>query len=269
MTAPVKVTGQKVDTRKGTPPKYAIKGRVPGSAPKLVGAFFGPPKTGKTTLALSGKNSLHLSFDPQGDMTQTLKGRKDITVVEPQSYQEVDEIIRALFTTDKGRFPFVVADSITFMFQMFGGEEITRTYLENKDMRRAYGRAGALTSQVINDMIKIPEAHVLFTAHIDKEHEDDPGVSTVDVSVGETEVKLAVTPMVWKVLGPGVSFIGRTYKKSVSTQDSAGRRNRETQFRVSFNDGARSPAGSRIPMEGDMLIELDTMEKLATLLTKE
>jgi hypothetical protein len=263
------VTGRKVETRKGTPVKYAITGRPPGSAPRLVGAFFGPPKTGKTTLALSGKNALHMSFDPQGDMTQTLAGRKDITVVEPADYMEVDGIVRALHTSDKGRFSFVVVDSITFMFQLFGGNEITQTYLDNKDMRRAYGRAGALTSQVINDLLRIPEAHVIFTAHIDKEHEDDPGVSTVDASLGETEVKLAVTPMVWKVLGPGVSFIGRTYKKTMQTRNSDGTRNRETQFRVSFNDGARSPAGSRIPMEGDMLIELDTLDKLATQLTKE
>lgn len=261
------VTGKRVETRKGTPTKYAINGRAPGTAPKLVGAFFGPPKTGKTTLALSGKSPLHISFDPQGDMTQTLKGRKDITVVEPQSYLEVDEIIRALYTTDRGRFPFIVADSITFMFQQFGGNEITQTYLENKDMRRAYGRAGALTGQVINDMVRIPDAHIIFTAHIDKEHEDEPGVVTADPALGETEVKLAVTPMVWKVLGPAVSFIGRTYKKSTVVQDSAGRRNRETQFRVSFNDGARSPAGSRLPMEGDLLIELDTLDKLATQLT--
>ena len=262
------VTGGKVETRKGTPTKYAIQGRAPGTASQLVGAFFGPPKTGKTVLACSGGNTLLLSFDPQGDMTAPLKGRKDITVVEPKDYTEVDAIIRALFTTDRGRFDFVVADSLTFMFQAFGGADITKVYLENKDMRRAYGRAGALVSQVINDMVRIPDTHVIFTAHIAKEHEED-GVVSVDTSVGETELKLAITPMVWKVLGPAVSFIGRTYKKDVILKNSDGSRNKETQYRVSFNDGMRSPAGSRIEMEGDLLIETDTLKKLAANLTKE
>lgn len=259
-----KVTPKKVETRKGTPTvKGAIKGRKPGDVATLKGVFFGPPKTGKTTLACSGKNVLLISFDPQGDMTETLKGRDDITVVEPQDYKEIDELIRALYTSDKGRFDWVVVDSLTFLFQMIGGREITDTFMENKDFRRAYGRAGAAVGQIITDLSRLPESHVIFCAHIAKEQEDEPGVSTVDSSLGETEVKLAVTPMVWKILGPAVSFIGRTYKKNVVTRDSEGKRNKETEFRVSFNDGSRSPAGSRIPLEGDMLIELDTLQQLA------
>lgn len=263
-----RVTGNKVETRKGTPTKYAIQGRTPGTVTQLVGAFFGPPKTGKTTLACSGGNTLLLSFDPQGDMTETIQGRKDITVVEPKDYQEIDGIIRALMTTDKGRFDFVVVDSLTFLFDLFGGRDIALTYMENKDMRRAYGKAGATTSLVISDMVRIPETNVIFNAHIAKEKEEEAGVVSLDYTLGETEVKLAVSPMVWKTLGPAVSFIGRTYKKTVNVKDSSGNRNRETQFRVSFNDGARSPAGSRIPMEGDMLIETDTLSKLAAKIKK-
>lgn len=258
-----KVQGKEVQTRKGTPKKYAIEGRQPGEAKTLKGALFGPPKTGKTTLANSGKNTLMLSFDPQGDMTKTLAKRDDITVVEPESYQEVDEIIRALHTTDSGRFKFVTVDSLTFLFDMIGGKDINETYLANKDMRRAYGKAGAAVSQIISDLLKLKQEHVIFTAHLDKEHEDQPGVVTVDSSLGETEVKLAVTPMVWKTLGPGVSFIGRTYKKTKNVIGEDGKRNKETEYRVSFNDGQRSPAGARIPLGADYEIELDTLEKMA------
>lgn len=259
---PNKVQGKEVQTRKGTPKKHAISGRTPGTVKTLKGVFFGPPKTGKTTLALSGTNILHMSFDPQGDMTQTITGRKDVTVVTPESYNEVDEIIRALYTTDKGRFNYVVPDSLTFLFQLLAGKDIADAVLANKDPRRAYQKGGASVGQIVSDLVRLPNTNVLFTAHLDKEYEEDPGIVTVDSSLGETEVKLAVTPMVWKILGPAVSFIGRTYKKQVNTVVK-GKRNKTTEYRVSFNDGDRSPAGSRIPLEGDYLIELDTMKKLA------
>jgi len=42
-----------------------------------------------------------------------------------------------------------------------------------------------------------------------------------------------------------VGFIGRTYKKQEWTDG-----NKETKFYVSYNDGERSPAGSRYDMEG-------------------
>lgn len=259
-----KVEAVKVDTRKGTPTKHAITGRKPGTVKTYKGVFFGPPKTGKTTLACSGKNVLLLSFDPQGDMTQTITDRNDITVVEPQSYTEIDELIQALYTTDSGRFDWVVVDSITFLFQLLGGKEINKQYQENRDVRRAYGKAGASVAQIINDLVRLPKENVIFTAHLDKEYEEDPSVVTVDSSLGETEVKVAVTPMVWKILGPAVSFIGRTYKRQRLVAGSDGKRNKVTEFHVSFNDGDRSPAGARIPLEGDLLIELDTLNKLAT-----
>ena len=258
-----KIEGKEVQTRKGTPKKYAISGHKPGEASRLAGLFFGPPKTGKTTAANSGKDTLMLSFDPQGDTTKTITGRKDITVVEPESYKELDEIVRALHTTDSGRFGFVNVDSITFMFQMIGGREITDTYVNNKDMRRAYGKAGAATAQVISDLLKLKKEHVIFTAHLDKEQEEEPGVISMDQSLGETLVKVAVTPMVWKTLGPGVSFIGRTYKQTKNVRNEDGTRNKVTEYRVSFNDGERSPAGARIPLQGDYEITTDMLQRMA------
>lgn len=242
---------------------HAIKGHQPGEIKTLKGLFFGPPKTGKTTLACSGEDVLLISFDPQGDMTKTLKGRKDITVVTPGTYQEIDALVRALYTTDAGRFAWVVVDSITFLFHMLGGKQIAKQFIDNKDVRRAYGRAGASVAQIISDLVRLPDTHVIFTAHLDKEYEEDNGVVTVDSSLGETEVKVAVTPMVWKILGPAVSFIGRTYKQNTWEVGADRKRNKVTSYRVSFNDGERSPAGSRLDHEGDYEVTPGLLQRLA------
>ena len=238
----------------------SIVGVTPGEIKKLTGVGFGPPKTGKTTLAASGKNILLLEFDPQGDLTETLKGRKDITVVSPSSYSEVMDIITALKTTDKGRFDWVSPDSITFMFQLFGGKEIADVYINNKDIRRAYGRAGAMVSQIIHDLVVLPDTNVFFTAHLQREDGDDSSIAQ-DTELGEHEVRVAVTPMVWKILGPAVSFIGRTYKETV-WEKTGNKKEKKTKYMVSFNDGDRSPAGSRLTMDGVYEIELDTLDKL-------
>jgi hypothetical protein len=228
-------------------------GRRPGSSKFIKAAFFGPPKTGKTTLATSGKKVLLVQFDPEGDISATLKGREDITVVEPESYQVTNSLVRSLYTTDAGVFDYVVFDSITFMFQLFGGKEITAAYQSNTNIMRPYGRAGAAVSQIIADSVRLP-MHVVFTAHLTRE--DDDGAVAQDVTLGEHEVKLAVTPMVWKTLGPAVSIIGRTYK-------SVNIRNKETKYMVSFNDGERSPAGSREAMPAELEITTTTLDALA------
>ena len=239
----------------------SIVGSTPGEVKKLTGVGFGPPKTGKTTLAASGKNTLLLEFDPQGDLTETLKGRKDITVVSPSSYAETMDIIKALKTTDKGRFDWVSPDSITFMFQLFGGSDIADVYINNRDIRRAYGRAGAMVSQIIHDLVVLPDINVFFTAHLQKEDGDESSIAQ-DTDLGEHEVRVAVTPMVWKILGPAVSFIGRTYKETGwGRVGPSGKKAQETKYMVSFNDGDRSPAGSRLTMDGEYEIELDTLDK--------
>ncbi|NIT79246.1 MAG: hypothetical protein GWN58_12870, partial [Anaerolineae bacterium] len=86
------ITKASVRTRKGTPRKVTapetgiqvtvsdlaggtIQGRKPGQVQTLKGVFFGPPKTGKTSVACSGKNVLLISFDPDGDLTETIAGR--------------------------------------------------------------------------------------------------------------------------------------------------------------------------------------------------
>lgn len=233
-----------------------IVGRKPGSGGKLKGAFFGPPKTGKTTLATSGRGVLLIQFDPDGDITETLQGREDITVVEPKTFKETEDIVRALATTDAGIYEWRVVDSVGFMFQRFGGEDINKVYRQGGDIRRPYGKAGAAVGQIIHDLV-VQDAHTIFTAHLAHEDGDEDTVPQ-DSSLGEHEVKLAVTPMVWKVLGPAVSFIGRTFKETVYENGK-----KTTLYRVSFNDGERSPAGARISLPGEMDITSTALQELA------
>lgn len=238
-----------------------IKGRLPGNVTSLKGVFFGPPKSGKTTVACSGTNILLIQFDPDGDATETLIGREDITVVVPETMVELDELIKALYTTDAGRFDWVVVDSITFLFQLAGGKEVLKSYIENKDMRRAYGRAGAQVGQIIHDLVNLKDTNVIFTAHLEKVGDEES--TSLETELGESEVKLAVTPMVWKILGPAVSFIGRTRKHTEWEKDDKGVRNKVTKYSVSFNDGERSPAGSRLPMQAEYEVNGPMLRDLA------
>ncbi len=256
----------KAPAPKPTPSGPQIVGRKPGVVNFLKGALFGPPKTGKTTAATSGRDTLLIQFDPDGDLTEPLAGREDITVVEPQNFKETEDIVRALSTTDAGRFKFVVVDSVGFMFQKFDAGAINKAYMNNTNIMRPYGAAGAPTAQIIHDLVSLP-MHVIFTAHLQKEDGQEDSVAQ-ETMLGEHEVRLAVTPMVWKTLGPAVSFIGRTFKETEYVKEGK-TRNKKTTYRVSFNDGERSPAGARIALPGELEITTTLMQELADNLESE
>jgi len=240
-------------------PTQHIQGRAPGTLGFLRGAFFGPPKTGKTVVSTSGKDVLLVQFDPEGDITSPLQGRQDITVVEPKNYKEILNIVRALATVDKDTFKDVAVDSLTFLFQLLGGKDLVDVYMAGKDVRRAYGKAGAAAAYIISEMVKL-DMNVYFTAHL--KHEDGEDAVPQDTSLGEHEVRLAVTPMVWGTLGPAVSFIGRTYKRVIQEETAKGKWNNVTSYHVSFNDGERSPAGARIDLPAELEISTHTLADL-------
>jgi len=239
---------------------HSITTTPPGTAKFLKVLLFGPPKTFKTTLACSGQGKILLiSLDPDGDLVGTIQGRKNIEVVRPKTIAEVKEIVKALRTTDKDRFDWVVLDSTTFLFQIAAGSEINTAYEANQDVRRPYGKAGAAVVGIINGLVSL-DINLVITAHLKVDQGDESEVT--ETQLGEHGVKVAVSPMVWSVLGPAVSMIGRTYKQQVYGEKVNGKRNKETKYFVSFDDGDKSPVGSRISMDALLDGELDMLAKL-------
>jgi AAA domain-containing protein len=232
----------------------SLKGRTkpPGQVNRLVGGLYGPPKSGKTTAAASGHNTLLVEFDPDGDATETLQGRTDIDVYKPANWSEVDSMTKDLLTVDRETWDFIVLDSVTFWAEILGGKELATQLKAGKDARTTYQRIGASINQTFRDLLTSP-ASLIFTAQIkaDVPDDDDSDITVVGPDEGTYPVTLALTPMVFKVLTPAVSFLGRTYRRSDG-------------FYVSLNDGGRTPASNRLGLQSpqknlnlqDMLNEL-------------
>lgn len=225
----------------------------------LKGVLFGPPKSGKTKAAVTGGKTLLVEMEPEGDLSLRRHPELSVDVVRPSSHEDLEEIIRGLATTEAGRWDTVTWDSVTFMMEMLGGKDIMQTLRENRDVRRAYGKAGAAVNQIISDAVKLP-MNVIFTSQI---HVDNPGEEgeVENPEEGQYPVSLAVTPMVYKILVPAVSFIGRTYKKN-GLQRNGKVAERVVEYWTSFEDYGRSPAGKRIDIP-DQVQNLDLSKLLA------
>lgn len=233
------------------PPKLNIT--KPGTANHLKIVLFGPPKTGKTTASVSGKGrKLLILTEPDGDLP--LVGREDVDVVRPTTGKELYDVILALHAGEAANYEWVVLDSVTFAFELVGRVEIAKAVANNVDIRRPYGQVGAALSQMLFDLVALP-TNVVFITQLrhDNLDEDEAGPEE-----GKFPVSLAVTPLVYKVLAPAASVLGRTYKQMFV--DAKG--NKVVQFLVSFEDYGRSPAGSRIPVENVIEnLSLDTLVK--------
>jgi len=217
----------------------------------LKGVLFGPPKSGKTSAAASRPKTLVLLTEPEGDLP--LRGRKGIDVVRPENWGEMASVIRDLATTHKGKWETLVFDSVSMAFEVIGGKDIFKTLSDGRDVRQAYQRAGSAMNQLIFDAVRLP-MNVVFVCQLKHEEEQDDGTA-LDPELGEHNLTMAVTPMVYKTLTPAVSFIGRTYQKKVYEDGKP-----KSEYWVSFNDFGRSPAGSRIPLP-EQVQDL-TMDKL-------
>lgn len=226
-------------------PKVSVFDKItaPATLGYLKGALFGPPGTGKTTAALSGAGrKLLVLTEPEGDLS--VSGREDVDVIRPSTWKEMEEIVVGLHTTERTRWPRIVFDSVTFMFEIIGGKDILATYMANKDIRNSYGKAGAALNHLIHDAVALP-MNVIFIAQMKTEAPGEDGVP-LNPEEGEYPLGLAVSPMVHKILVPSVSFVGRTYKKMGIERPEGGLAKRVPEYWVSFEDFGRSPARSRV-----------------------
>lgn len=251
------VSGAKAKVRKGRtvspttkttsdPTEILQRATAPGEVKYLKGALFGPPKTGKTrgSTNTSGKTLLILT-EPEGDLS--VRDRSNVEVFRPDNWSDLDEVTKAL-KTGKHEYETAVYDSVTFMFELVGGAGIAKAFRENTDIRRPYGAAGAAVNQVVYNATTLP-MNVIFTAQLKLEDEKDEDGVLLDPEEGEHPMSLAVTPMVYKILVPAVTFIGRTYKKQgFEKTGNKGQAKKVVEYWTSFEDYGRSPAGSRIAL---------------------
>ena len=240
--APQRRVGNKaapVEAEAIVPVSLKERTQKPGIVKRLTGGLFGPPKSGKTTVATSGQNVFLAMFDPDGDQTETLRGRTDVDVYKPDSWMEVDSMVKDLLTVDRETWEWIVLDSISLMAEVYGGKELATTLKAGKDPRHTYQRIGSSINQTFRDLLTSP-ASVIFTAQIKADQADEEeDIVTVGPDEAIYPVTLAVTPMVYKVLPPSVSFIGRTYRRTDG-------------FYVSVNDQGRSPASNRLGLDSTM-----------------
>lgn len=218
----------------------------PGQASKIKGVLFGPPKSGKTVGACSGSGrKLLIMMEPDGDLS--LRGRDDIDVLRPKNAKDVQDIVATL-RVNPGEWEWIIFDSVTFMWRLFGADQVTKALTENRDPRRDYMRAGMAVNQIIADAVQI-DSNLVFIVQMKAEGSEEE--TNPDPEVGEYPFTLAVTPMVYKELTPSVSFLGRTYKTtgwSNPTEKNTPRR-KVVEYWVSFEDYGKSPAGARLPVE--------------------
>lgn len=223
----------------------------PGKVAHPTVVLFGPPKTGKSTGALSGPGKkLMILTEPDGDLP--FVGRDDIDVARPQSGRELFDTVQALHAGAIEPYDRLVFDSVTFAFEVMGRQQIAKAVADNVDIRKPYGQVGAALNQIIHDVVALPVDKVFITQLRTgfSDDEDDGGAEE-----GNYPFTLAVTPMVYKILAPAASALGRTYKQMFVDVDG----NKKVRYLVSFEDFGKSPAGSRADIE--TVEDLD-MEKL-------
>ena len=166
-------------------------------------------------------------------------------MLRPETFAEMHQIIRELRAPSHG-YDRLVFDSVTFGTELIGGATLFQTLADNRDPRREYGKTGAAMNQLIHDATGL-RMDIAFITQIKTEAEHEDG-TPLNPEEGEYPLTMGIQPMVYKILAPAVSFIGRTFKRAL-TVDGGGK---TLKFGISFEDYGNSPAGSRLDLPDEV-----------------
>ena len=195
---------------------------------KLKALFFGPSKTGKTTLAGSAPKVIIL--DTEGG-TMSLRG-KNVDVLPIPDWKTFDSAVHELMMGGHG-YESVAVDSVTMLAELAGRQAQLMEHILDaaKDARQAYGALGAMVRHKLLVLNSLP-LNVIFTAQL-RERE------AIDMEAGQYPLVPDVTPAVLKVLMAAPDVIGRTAIVQTGSKPT------DVEYRVVFGPETRSQVGHR------------------------
>ena len=201
----------------------------PASATRpLKALFFGPPGSGKTTLA--GTAPKAIMFDTEGG-TMSIRGT-GVDVLPIPSWSVFESAVLDLMM-EKHSYESVILDSVTLLQEIAGVEAKLMDHIldPSKDARQSYGAIGAMVRHKLLQLNALP-MNVIFTAQL-REKE------AVDMEAGQYPLIPDVTPAIYKVLTAVPDVIGRL------SLTQTGATPMDVTHRVTFGPESRSPAKQR------------------------
>jgi phage nucleotide-binding protein len=198
------------------------------TARKLKALFFGPPGSGKTTLAGTAPKAILL--DTEGG---TMSIRKtDVDVLPIPDWPTFEAAVQDLMI-EKHNYETVILDSVTMLQEVAGNQARLMEHILNPkmDARQAYGAIGAMIRHKLIQLNAL-DMNVIFTAQL-REKE------AVDMEAGQYPLSPDVTPAVYKVLTALPDVIGRLSLTQVGSTPT------DVEHRVTFGPETRSPAKQR------------------------
>ena len=195
----------------------------------LKALFFGPSKSGKTTLASTAPKAIFLDTEG-GTMSIRESGVDVLRITEWGSFETA---VRELMMGGHG-YESVVLDSVTLLQEIAGDDAGLLAAINDpkkQDPRQAYGKMGAKIRHKILQLNNLP-MNVIFTAQL-REREAE------DMAAGQYPLTPDVTPAILRVLMAAPDVIART------TIARVGATAQEVEHRVIFGPESRSQVGNR------------------------
>jgi hypothetical protein len=195
---------------------------------KLKALFFGPSKSGKTTLASTAPKAIFL--DTEGG-TMSIRDT-DVDVLRISNWAEFETATKELMMGGHG-YESVVLDSVTMLQEIAGEDAGLLQMIESPkgEPRQAYGKMGAKIRYKILQLNNLP-MNVIFTAQL-REREQE------DIAAGQYPLTPDVTPAILRVLMAAPDIIARTSLARV------GATVKDVEYRVIFGPETRSQVGNR------------------------